>query len=46
MLKASIGPEAEPKLDEQAEGLQAIERGREGRLADAVIDHVARPRRP
>ena len=41
MLNASTWPDAEPKLDEHAERLQTIERGRERGLADAVIDHVA-----
>ncbi len=41
MLKASIWPEALPKLDEHAERTDAIERRRKRGFADAVIDHVA-----
>ena len=36
-------PRRRTEAHEHAEGLEAIERSREGRLADAVIDHMAFP---
>ena len=41
MLKASIWPDADAEAHEHAERPDAIERRRERRLADAVIDHRA-----
>ena len=40
-MNASIWPRGGAEAHEHSKRPQAIERGREGRLADAVIDHIA-----
>ena len=41
MLNGGIGPDDWPKLDKQAERLQAVERAGKRVLADRIVDDVA-----